>query len=82
MLKSLLPFRFSFASLNYFSCSMNEQLIGMTDNLGRYLLRELRILLDVACMLAFRSYVASLLVKDVSINSWIDASPSGGRESC
>ena len=54
---------------------MTEQLIGMTDNLGRYLLRKSRILLDVACMLAFRSYVASLLVKDVSINTWIDASP-------
>ena len=28
VLKSLLPFRFSFASLTYFSCSMTEQLIG------------------------------------------------------
>ena len=28
VLKSLLPFRFSFASLIYFSCSMAEQLIG------------------------------------------------------
>ena len=47
----------------------------IADNLGRDLLRRSRIRLDVACLLAFRSYVASLPMKDVSINIWIDASP-------
>ena len=46
----------------------------MADNLGRDLLRKSRIRLNVACMLAFRSYFASLLMRDASINIWIDAS--------
>ena len=47
----------------------------MTDNLGGDLLRKPRIRLGVACMPAFRSYSAPLLMQDVSINIGIDASP-------
>ena len=54
---------------------VGEILSNMTDNLCRDLPRKSRIRLDVACMLAFGSYFASLPMKDVSINIWIDASP-------
>ena len=53
---------------------VGEILSNITDNLGRDLLRKSRIRLDVACMLVFRSCFASLPMKDVSINIWIDAS--------
>ena len=56
-------------------------LSNTADNLRRDLLRKSRIRLNVVCMLAFRSYFAFVLVKDVSINIWIDASlPWRSRE--
>ena len=52
-------------------------LSNTADNLRRDLLRKSRFRLEVACMLAFRSYFAFLPMKDVSINIWNDASPQG-----
>ena len=54
---------------------VSEILSNITDNLCRDVPRKSRVRLDVACMLAFGSYFASLPMKDVSINIWIDASP-------